>query len=366
MSRSTFNFGAGPGALPEPVLERVRDQFLDLDRGMSILEISHRSEAFAAIAARAEADLRRLLGIPDEYHVLFLQGGATLQFSAVPLNLASPEDRADHIVTGAWSKKAAVEAARHCKVTIAADGSESGYRTVPPPAVWDLDPAAAYVAYAGNETIHGIELHAIPDSGSVPLVADMSSTILSRPIDVSRFGAIYFGAQKNLGPAGLTVVIVRGDLLDRARPGIPALLDWSQMARSGSLLNTPPTFAWYVAGLVLSWIDSEGGLAAMEVRSRSKKQRLYDAIDQSSLYRNDVDPAYRSWTNVPFRLTAPELEPRFLSEAESVGLLNLKGHRDVGGIRASLYNAMPEAGVDALIDFMDAFERRAPGSGSAE
>jgi len=359
MSPTIYNFSAGPAVLPAPVLEHVGAELTDLGgSGMSIVEISHRGSAFRKIAEKTEADLRRILAIPDDYRVLFMQGGATLQFAAVPLNLTPAGGSSDHLITGEWSRRAAAEAAKFGAVNVAADGSPSGYHTIPDRDHWSLDPHATYVAHATNETINGVEFPAAPDVGGVPLVADMSSTILSRPIAVGDYGLIYFGAQKNLGPAGLTIVIVRADLIGTARADTPTILDYAVVARSESMLNTPPTFAWYVAGLVLEWLESEGGVAAMETRNRRKKDRLYGAIDASGLYRNEVDPRYRSWTNVPFALTDPGLEARFLTDAEAEGLVNLKGHRSVGGMRASLYNAMPEEGVAALTEFMDQFERR--------
>ncbi|MGH8495780.1 MAG: 3-phosphoserine/phosphohydroxythreonine transaminase [Gammaproteobacteria bacterium] len=354
-----FNFSPGPAALPLPVLERVRDELPDWDgSGMSVMEVSHRGSAFLDVAERAEADLRALLAIPDDYAVLFLQGGATLQFAMVALNLCGPESLADYVRTGVWSKKAHAEGERLCQARLAADASDSGYTRIPPLAEWKLDPAARYLHYTTNETIGGVQFDFVPRSGEVPLVADMSSDILSRPIAVSRFGIIYAGAQKNIGPAGLTLVIARRDLLGHARPGTPTMLDYRAHAEAGSMLNTPPTFAWYVAGLVFEWLEGEGGLEAMAERNRRKAGKLYAAIDRSSFYSNPVDPACRSRMNVPFVLADPALDERFLEQAAAVGLANLKGHRSVGGLRASLYNAMPEAGIDALIEFMADFEAR--------
>jgi len=354
-----YNFSAGPAMLPEPVLRQVREELLDWHgSGMSVMEMSHRGKAFRSIAEQAEADLRELLGIPGHYRVLFLQGGASLQFAAVPLNLLREGASADYVVTGSWSKKALAEARRLGRVRVAASTEEGGFTTVPSPEAWELDPGAAYVHYTPNETIQGVEFHWIPETGEVPLVADMSSTLLSRPLDVTRFGLIYAGAQKNIGPAGLTLVIVREDLVGRARPGIPTLLDYATQAEAGSMYNTPPTFAWYVAGLVFRWIREQGGLAAMAERNRRKAAKLYAAIDGSGFYANPVDPAARSWMNVPFTLADPSLDGLFLQEAEAAGLTTLQGHRSVGGMRASLYNAMPEEGVDALVQFMAEFERR--------
>lgn len=343
--------------LPLPVLERVREALPDWDgSGMSVMEVSHRGRAFRQVAERAEADLRELLAIPDDYAVLFLQGGATLQFAMVALNLAEQHSVADYLRTGAWSKKAHAEAGRLCRARLAADASANGYTRIPPSADWAPDPRARYLHYTTNETIGGVEFAFVPEAGGVPLVADMSSDILSRPIDIPRFGIIYAGAQKNIGPAGLTLVIARRDLLGRARAGIPSMLDYQAHADAGSMLNTPPTFAWHVAGLVFQWLKEEGGLTAMAERNRRKAHKLYAAIDGSSFYSNAVDPACRSRMNVPFVLADPALDARFLEQADTAGLANLKGHRSAGGMRASLYNAMPEAGVDALIDFMRDFE----------
>jgi len=354
-----FNFAAGPATLPLEVLEQARDEMTDWQgAGMSVMEVSHRSKSFVAVARTAEADLRELLAVPAGYKVLFLQGGATGQFSAVPLNLASADAVADYINTGQWSKKAIVEAGRYLKVNVAADEKASNYSTTPGQAALRLTPGAAYVHYTPNETIGGVEFPYVPDAGEAPLVADMSSTILSRPIDVSRFGLIYAGAQKNIGPSGLTVVIVREDLVGRARPGTPAVFDYQAMVEAESMLNTPPTFGWYIAGLVFSWLKRQGGLAAVGERNRAKAERLYGAIDSSAFYANPVDPACRSWMNVPFTMARPELEKTFLAEAAQAGLANLEGHRSVGGMRASIYNAMPMAGVEALVSFMADFERR--------
>jgi phosphoserine aminotransferase len=353
-----YNFSAGPAALPLPVLERARDELVEWRGGASVMEVSHRSSAFVAVAERAESDLRELLSIPADYRVLFMQGGATAQFAAVPMNLAQPGAAADYVHTGHWSERAVKEARRFVSVELAADESASGYATVPDPGALRLTPGAAYVHYTPNETIGGVEFPYVPDPGGAPLVADMSSTILSRPIDVSRFGLIYAGAQKNIGPSGITVVIVRADLLGRARPGLPSVLDYKAVAEAGSMLNTPPTFAWYFAGLVFQWLKAEGGLAEMSKRNRAKAEMLYAAIDGSGFYSNPVAKNCRSWMNVPFRLARPELDKAFLAEAEAAGLAHLAGHRAVGGMRASLYNAMPLEGVAALVAFMREFERR--------
>ena len=357
MSRS-FNFSAGPAVLPDEVLARIRDDIPDWHRGMSVMEVSHRSKEFIAVAEKAERDLRDLLAVPDDYCVLFLQGGATMQFAMAPLNLAGQEDGADYVQTGSWSKKAIGEARRFCNVSVVADSQERNFTCIPAEAGWRKNPDAAYLHYCPNETIHGVEFHFVPETGRVPLVADMSSTILSRPVDVAKFGVIYAGAQKNIGPAGLTLVIVRKDLTGRVRPGVPTLLAWAEYANTGSMTNTPPTFAWYAAGLVFEWLGKNGGLEAMADRNARKAGKLYEAIDASDFYHNPVRKDCRSWMNVPFVLADPGLDARFLSEAEAAGLLNLKGHRSVGGMRASLYNAMPEAGVDALIGFMRDFEKR--------
>ena len=321
------------------------------------MEMSHRSKEYLSIATQAETDLRTLLAIPDNYKVLFLQGGATSQFAMVPMNLLRGRTQADYINTGAWSKKAIAEAQRYCEVNVAASSADSKFNTIPAFDSWQLNARAAYVHYTPNETIGGVEFHEIPDTGDVPLVADMSSTILSRPLDVSRYGLIYAGAQKNIGPAGLTVVIVRDDLIGTTLPGTPSMFDYRAHADNGSMLNTPPTFAWYLAGLVFVWLHEQGGLAAMAELNRRKAQHLYAAIDGSEFYHSPVDPACRSWMNVPFTLDNPDLDSDFLGMAKAAGLLNLKGHRSVGGMRASIYNAMPEAGVDALIGFMQEFER---------
>ena len=350
-----YNFSPGPAVLPTEVLEQARDELLDWrGAGMSVMEMSHRGKAFISIAEQAEADLRELLSVPPNYKVLFVQGGATAQFAAAPLNLSSPAQNVDYVVTGAWSKKAVSEAKRLAAVNVAADAHEP-YCSIPSTSDWRLSGGAAYLHYTPNETIGGVEFHDVPNVGDAPLVADMSSTILSRPIDVSRFGVIYAGAQKNIGPAGLTVVIVRDDLLGRARPDTPSVLDYTAMAKDGSMLNTPPTYTWYVAGLVFQWLKRQGGLVAMGEKNRAKAAALYGAIDASSFYSNPVIPSARSWMNVPFTLAKPELDKTFLAEAKAAGLVTLEGHRSVGGMRASLYNAMPLAGVEALVSFMTHF-----------
>ena len=357
MSR-VFNFSAGPAAIPDPVLERIREDIPDWNGiGMSVMEISHRSKEFMAVAAKAELDLRDLLAIPDDYCVLFPQGGATLQFAMVPLNLSSEGQAVDYVLTGSWSKKAIAEARKFCDVNVVADSSDKNFTYVPPEGSWQRSDDAAYLHYCANETIAGVEFPFIPDAGDIPLVCDMSSTLLSRPVDVSRFGVIYAGAQKNIGPAGITLVIVRKDLLKNARSYTPSLLDYSVYDESDSMSNTPPVFTWYVAGLVFEYLKSRGGLDAVATINENKAKKLYSAIDVSDFYSNPVEKDCRSWMNVPFVLADASLDAKFLLEAEAAGLANLKGHRSVGGMRASIYNAMPEAGIDALVGFMREFER---------
>lgn len=357
MSR-VFNFSAGPAILPTEVLERARDEMLDWNgTGMSVMEMSHRGKAYMSIAAKAEADLRELMSIPDNYKVLFLQGGASSQFAMVPINLLGDKTSADYILTGQWSKKAISEAKRYCKVNIVADTSDSKFTTVPAAQDLKFDPDAAYVHYTPNETIVGVEFPYIPDTGDVPLVADMSSTILSRQIDVSKFGLIYAGAQKNIGPAGLTIVIIREDLLGKAKQNMPIMFDYKTHADEDSMYNTPPTYSWYLAGLVFEWLKGIGGLAAIESINQKKAEKLYAAIDASSFYSSPVEKNCRSWMNVPFVLANADLDAKFLEEAAKQKLVTLKGHRSVGGMRASIYNAMPMEGIDTLVDFMTAFEK---------
>lgn len=354
-----YNFSPGPAMLPEPVLRQAQAELLDWrGTGMSVMEMSHRSEAFRSIASSAETALRELMAIPEHYRVLFLQGGASGQFAAVPLNLVNEGERVDYVDTGQWSKKAIREAGRYAQVNIVASTAATGYHSVPPQAQWNLDPGAVYLHYTPNETIGGVEFHWVPELGATPLVVDMSSTILSRPIDVSRFGIIYAGAQKNIGPAGLTVVIVRDDLIARVDSRAPAVLNYKLQAEAGSLYNTPPATAWYVAGLVFDWIKAQGGLQGLAERNQRKAQILYSAIDGSDFYANPVDPECRSWMNVPFTLADDTLDTIFLEKAEEAGLVALEGHRSVGGMRASLYNAMPEEGVVTLAAFMKDFEER--------
>jgi phosphoserine aminotransferase len=354
-----FNFSPGPAVLPTAVLEKAQEELLNWrDSGMSVMEISHRSKDFIELAAHAESTLRRLLEIPDNYRVLFLQGGATLQFAAVPMNLAGPDANADYVLTGNWGTKAYNEAGRYLQANIAATAKDENFTTIPDVATWTVSDDAAYLHYTPNETIYGVEFHDIPTVSDAPLVVDMSSTILSRPIDVSRFGVIYAGAQKNIGPAGLTLVIVREDLLDKARAETPSVINYRVMADSDSMSNTPPTLAWYLASLVFDWLDEQGGLAVMAEQNQRKSETLYAAIDGSDFYANPVAPEHRSWMNIPFTLADPSLDAAFLAESAAAGLANLKGHRSVGGMRASIYNAIPQAGVDALVNFMADFETR--------
>ncbi len=352
-----YNFSAGPAMLPAEVLRQVQEELADWRGcGISVMEMSHRGKEFVSIAEKAEADLRTLLNVPSNYKVLFLQGGASGQFAGIPLNILPEGGTADYVVTGSWGKKAVKEAKKFGAINVAAQ-PEGAFTSIPDRDSWTLQEEAAYVHITPNETIEGVEFHDVPDVGDKPLIADMSSTLLSRPIDVSRYGMIYAGAQKNIGPAGMVIVIVRDDLLGRARPECPSVLNWTDMAAADSMLNTPPCFTWYVAGKVFEWLLANGGLAAMADINERKAAALYQAIDQSGFYANPVDPMARSWMNVPFTLANAELDGDFLKGAASRNLLTLKGHRSVGGMRASIYNAMPEAGVAALIDYMAEFER---------
>jgi phosphoserine aminotransferase len=358
-----FNFSPGPAVLPLEVLEQARDEMLDWNHGgMSVMEVSHRGKAFMEIAAQAEADLRELMSIPANYRVLFMQGGASAQFAIIPMNLTTTDSTTDYVNTGHWSNKAILEARRYCRVHVAGDGQELGsspaYLRVPPQSELKLSRDAAYVHYTPNETISGVEFGYVPKTGDVPLVADMSSSILSRPIDVSQFGLIYAGAQKNIGPSGLVIVIVREDLIGRARADTPMVFDYKAVSDDHSMLNTPPTFAWYMSGLVFKWLKRQGGVTAMGELNRIKAERLYAVIDESPFYRSSVAPDSRSWMNVTFTLAKPELDAKFLEFASAEGLKNLKGHRVLGGMRASLYNAMTLEGVEALIAFMHEFERK--------
>jgi len=356
MSRA-FNFSAGPAMLPSAVIERAQAEMADWNgSGMSVMEMSHRGKEYMSIAAQAETDLRALMNIPDNYKVLFLQGGASQQFSAIPLNLMRGKS-ADYINTGMWSKKAIAEAKRLGDLRVAASTEDTNFTTVPTADALNLDSNAAYVHYTPNETIGGVEFPYIPDTGNSPLIADMSSTILSRPLDVTKFGMIYAGAQKNIGPAGLTIVIIRDDLIGHAKEGTPITLDYKTPAENESMYNTPPTYSWYMAGLVFDWLRQNGGLEAMGQTNQRKAEKLYAAIDGSDFYANPVETSARSWMNVPFTLANADLDADFLAGAKNAGLLTLKGHRSVGGMRASIYNAMPEEGVDTLVSFMAEFER---------
>ncbi len=352
-----FNFSAGPAALPESVLRIAADEMLDWHgSGMSVMEMSHRGKEFISIQAEAEGLLRKLLAIPANYKVLFMQGGAIGENAIVPMNLLRGKAGADYIHTGEWSKKSIKEAGKYAKINVAASSEDSKFTRIPPRDTWHLDPDAAYVHICANETIGGVEYHWTPETGDVPLVADMSSNILSRPIDVSKYGLIYGGAQKNIGPAGLTIVIVRDDLLGGALPITPSAFNYTEQAENDSMLNTPPTYAIYIAGLVFKWIEAEGGLAAMETRNRAKAALLYDFLDGSAFFSSPVARSDRSLMNVPFKLRDPNLDEAFLKGAQARHMLQLKGHRSVGGMRASIYNAMPIEGVRALVAYMQEFE----------
>ncbi len=354
-----FNFCAGPATLPLAVLEKARDELLDYrGLGMSVMEISHRSAAFDELADSTEASLRRLLSISEDYAVLFLAGGATTQFAQVPLNLASPERTGAYIVDGSWSRKAFATAQRMGLAHLAASSEESGFKSIPPEDVWDLEGDHAYLHYVSNETISGVQFRQPPES-SLPLVSDMSSDILSRPVDVDKFGVIYAGAQKNIGQAGITLVVVRKDLLQDLSPGVPDLQSWKVQNKQGSRLNTPPTYAWYMAGLVFEWIEAAGGVQRMAELNRHKADTFYQYLDQSEFYLNDIPADFRSRMNIPFQIVDESLHGRFIAEAEETGLSSLKGHRSVGGMRASIYNAMPIEGIEALISFMQDFESKA-------
>lgn len=355
-----FNFSAGPATLPDVVLEQARDELLDWRGvGASIVELSHRGAEFMGVAAEAEADLRRLLSIPDDYAVLFLAGGATTAQALIPLNIAAPGQRADYVVTGHWGKTAIKQARPYVDVHVAASGEAGGFRDIPPRAGWQLSPGAAYVHVTANETIHGVEFRDIPDVGAAPLVADFSSSIASEPLDVSKFGVIYAGAQKNLGPVGIGVVIVQRELLARSGQPRAEIFDYRAQLKAESMLNTPPTWNWYMLGLTVRWMLDEGGVDEFARRSARKSGALYAAIDGSGgFYRNEVAPAVRSRMNVPFFLHDEALDKPFLAEAQAAGLIGLKGHRALGGMRASIYNAMPEAGVQALVAFMRDFQTR--------
>ena len=354
-----FNFSAGPAVLPEEVLRQAAEEMLDWHgSGMSVMEMSHRGKEFIGIADKAEADLRTLLAIPANYKVLFLQGGAIGENAIIPMNLLGSRSVADYVNTGEWSKKSIKEARKYCTVNVAASSEDQKFTCVPAQASWKLSPDPAYVHVCTNETIAGVEYQWTPDTGEVPLVADMSSHILSRVMDVSKFGVIYGGAQKNIGPAGLTLIIVRDDLLDRALPITPSAFHWKEQAEADSMLNTPPTYAIYIAGLVFEWLLAAGGLAAIERRNVAKANLLYDYLDGTAFYRNAVRPDDRSRMNVTFRLHDESLDSPFLDGAVQNGMVQLKGHRAVGGMRASIYNAMPVEGVQALVGYMQDFEKR--------
>lgn len=355
-----YNFGAGPAQLPKEVLQQTQKELLNWnDTGMSILEVGHRTSGFAQLLEQAEKDFRTLLSIPDNYKVLFMTGPTRAHFSFIPMNLLGKNKTADYVDTGIWSYGALEEAKRYCDANCVSSTRDSNYTTIEDQAKWKLNPSAAYVHYTANETINGVEFPFVPDVGDVPLLTDMTSNILSQPIDVSRFGMIYAGAQKNIATAGLTIAIIRDDLLDRALAITPITFNYRHMAQTQSLYYTPNMFSCYVAALTFKWLLAQGGVEKMAINSHKKSQKLYDCIDQSNgFYQNKIDKPYRSRINVPFQIHSPELEPTFLLEANQVGLKQLKGHQLVGGLRASLYNAMPEAGVDALIAFMKDFQKR--------
>jgi phosphoserine aminotransferase len=354
-----INFSPGPAALPLAVLEQARDEMTDWHgSGMSVMEMSHRGKEFMAIHAQAEADLRELLAIPGDYRVLFMQGGAIGENAIVPMNMLRGRSGADYICSGEWSKKSIKEAGKYCKVNVAASSAAENFSCIPPRASWQLDRQAAYVHICANETIGGVEYHYTPDTGEVPLIADMSSNLLSRPIDVSGYGLIYGGAQKNIGPAGLTIIIVRDELIGQALPCTPSAFDYRLQADNDSMYNTPPSYGIYIAGLVFQWLRKQGGLSAMEAHNRKKAAVLYDYLDSTSFYTNRVAPADRSLMNVPFKLHNEALDAEFLKGAQALNMVQLKGHRSVGGMRASIYNAMPLAGVVALVDYMRDFARR--------
>lgn len=354
-----FNFSAGPSALPEEVLEKAKQDLQEWGvNGHSIMEISHKSSSFMQMANRSIENLRRLLNIPSNYKVLFMQGGATGQFSAIPLNLLRGKAKADYINTGIWSWKAIEEADQYCKVNVAADGSESDFELIPHLENWCLDHEAAYVHYTANETVNGIEFNWVPETGDVPLVCDMSSNLLSRPIDVSQYGLIYASTQKNIGVSGMTIVIIREDLIGNAQKGTPGFLDYQKISESESVYNTPPTLAWYLCNLVFEWVIKKGGIEEMENLNISKSQKFYHLLDESEFYNNPIDPSCRSRMNIPFTVGASDMDAKFLEEASSRNLVHLNGFRAAGGMRASLYNAITEKAVDELVDFMLDFEKK--------
>jgi phosphoserine aminotransferase len=357
MSR-VFNFSAGPSMLPESVLQIAQTEMLDWHgTGMSVMEMSHRGKEFMSIAEQMKQDLIDLMGIPSNYKVLFLQGGATGQFAFIPQNILRDKTKACYLDTGAWSSKAIKDGKAFADVIVSASGKDKNYTYIPSASDWKLDSEAGYLHYTSNETIHGVEFQETPDSQGLPLVCDMSSNILSRAVDVSKFGLIYAGAQKNMGPSGVTIVIVREDLIGQVAKGLPDVFNYAVQAENDSMLNTPATYVWYLVGLVLQWLKQQGGVAAIEQHNIAKAAKLYAAVDNSSLYFNPVEKSCRSRMNVPFILKDENLDKAFVKESEAAGLLALKGHRSVGGMRASIYNAMPDAGIDALISFMDEFER---------
>jgi len=354
-----FNFSAGPAVLPEPVLRKAAAEMLDWHgSGMSVMEMSHRGKEFIGIADKAQADLRALLAIPNNYKVLFLQGGAIAENAIIPMNLLKAKSVADYVNTGEWSKKSIKEARKYCAVNVAASAEDKHFTYVPPQESWKLSKGAAYIHVCTNETIGGVEYQWTPDTGDVPLIADMSSHILSRAIDISHFGVIYGGAQKNVGPAGLTLVIVRDDLLDQALPITPSAFHWKEQAEADSMVNTPATYAIYIAGLVFEWLKDQGGVPAIEKQNIAKAALLYDFLDRSDFYSNPVRKEDRSRMNVPFRLRDESLDEAFLKGAKERGMVQLKGHRAVGGMRASIYNAMPVEGVRTLVEYMGEFEKR--------
>ena len=353
----TYNFSAGPAMLPKEVLLKIQSELVEYEKSKaSVMEISHRGVDFMEAAEKSEKDFRELLDIPDNYKVLFLQGGASAQFSMVPINLLRGGSKANYANTGHWSVKAIAEAKRYCNVNICTDGTDNNFTDIEEFDNWSIDEEASYLHYTPNETIAGLEFDYIPEV-EMPIAADMSSTILSRPIDVSKYGVIYAGAQKNIGPSGLTIVIVRDDLIGDVVKGQPKLFDYSTQANNDSMFNTPATFPWYAAGRVFEWLKEQGGLKAMQKINKTKAETLYKAIDNSDFYSNPVSIKYRSWMNVPFLLADENLNSKFLEQSKDAGLLALKGHRSVGGMRASIYNAMPQEGVDALISFMNDFEK---------
>jgi len=353
----TYNFSAGPAMLPKEVLLKIQSELIEYEKSKaSVMEISHRGVDFMEAAEKSENDFRELLDIPDNYKVLFLQGGASAQFSMVPINLLRGGSKANYANTGHWSVKAIAEAKRYCNVNICTDGTDNNFTDIEEFENWSIDEEASYLHYTPNETIAGLEFDYIPEV-EMPIAADMSSTILSRPIDVSKYGVIYAGAQKNIGPSGLTIVIVREDLIGDVVKGQPKLFDYSTQANNDSMFNTPATFPWYAAGRVFEWLKEQGGLKAMQKINKTKAETLYEAIDNSDFYSNPVSIKYRSWMNIPFLLADENLNSKFLEQSKDAGLLALKGHRSVGGMRASIYNAMPQEGVDALISFMNDFEK---------